>query len=60
MVPFCSDFGTFPQLVCRKDDLFSLRASIPAYTALLDDGSRVEMEDKEHVLYVNFAGGYLV
>ena len=40
--------------------MFSLRASIPAYTAILDDGSRVELEDKEHVLSVNITGGYLV
>lgn len=40
--------------------MFSLRATIPAYTAILDDGSRVELEDKNHVLSMNIAGGYLV
>ena len=40
--------------------MFSLRATIPAYTAILEDGSKVEMEDKNHVLSVNVVGGYLV
>jgi hypothetical protein len=40
--------------------VFSLRATIPAYTAILEDGSKVEMEDKNHVLSVNVVGGYLV
>lgn len=43
-----------------REHVFSLRATIPAYTAILDDGSRVELEDKNHVLSVNIADGYLV
>ncbi|KAL5656703.1 hypothetical protein ACJX0J_036022, partial [Zea mays] len=43
-----------------KEHVFSLRATIPAYTAILEDGSKVEMEDKNHVLSVNVVGGYLV
>lgn len=54
------DFHTFSQLLGRKQHVFCLRATIPAYTAILDDGNRVELEDKNHVLSMNIAGGYLV
>lgn len=39
--------------------MFSLSTTILAYIAILDDGNRVELEDKIHVLSMNIDGGYL-
>ena len=44
----------------RRETKFSLCAMISGYTAILDDGNRIELVAKDQVLSMNIAGGYLV
>uniref|UniRef100_A0A0A8YM36 Uncharacterized protein n=1 Tax=Arundo donax TaxID=35708 RepID=A0A0A8YM36_ARUDO len=36
---------------------FSISLRVPEYTTILNDGSRTDLEAKDHVLEVNIAGG---